>query len=47
MNHQDKRLLVQKYGLSQGEVAKVINMVRSGRFTIDSAARYIIKDRKQ
>lgn len=46
MNHQDRRLLVQKYGLSQEEVSKVFNMVRSGKFTTDQAVKYVIKDRK-
>jgi hypothetical protein len=46
MNHQDRRLLVQKYGLTQSEVQSVFSMVRSGAYTIDQAAKLVIKGRK-
>lgn len=46
MNHQDRRLLIQRYGLSQKEVEKVFNMVRSGKFTTGAAVKFVIKDRK-
>lgn len=46
MNQQDRILLRDVYGLSHKEQNKVFNMVRSGKFTIDQAAKNVIKDRK-
>ena len=45
MNIQDRKLLKDVYGLSYKEHNKVFSMVRSGKFTMDSAEKYVIKDR--
>jgi hypothetical protein len=45
MNHQDKRILVQKYGMNQTEVKKVFSMVRSGAYTMERAAQLVLKER--
>lgn len=46
MNIQDRKLLKEVYNLTHKEQNKVFNMVRSGKFTMDSAAKYVIKDRE-
>lgn len=45
MNNQDRMLLKSTYGLTYKESSKVFSMVRNGSFTIDSAAKFVIKDR--
>ena len=45
MNHQDRRLLVQRYGLRPSEIEQVFKMVRSGQFTMETAAKNVIKNR--
>lgn len=42
----NRKVLAKKYGLNTCEQNQVFRMVRSGRFTIDSAARYVLGDRK-
>lgn len=43
---QTRTFLAKKYGLNTREQNQVFRMVRSGKFTIDSAARYALGDRK-
>lgn len=43
---QTRKVLANKYGLNTREQNQVFRMVRSGNFTIDSAARYVLGDRK-
>lgn len=45
MNIQDRKLLAQVYGLNHKEQNKVFSLVRSGHYTIDAAARYVLKER--
>lgn len=46
VNIQDRKALANKYGLNTCEQNQVFRMVRSGKFTIDSAAKYVLGDRK-
>lgn len=43
---QNRKVLAKKYGLNTCEQNQVFRMVRSGKFTIDSAAKYVLSDRK-
>ena len=43
---QNRKVLAKKYGLNTREQNQVFRMVRSGKFTIDSAAKYVLGDRK-
>lgn len=45
MNIQDRKLLQEVYGLSYKECNSVLKMVRSGFYTMDSAAKKVLKDR--
>jgi hypothetical protein len=47
MNQQDRVLLKEVYGLNYKECNSVFNMVRTGSFTMDSAAKKIIKDKEK
>lgn len=42
----NRKVLAKKYGLNTCEQNQVFRMVRSGKFTIDSAAKYVLSDRK-
>ena len=46
MNHQDRILLKEVYGLNYKECSSVFNMVRTGSYTLDSAAKKILNNRK-
>lgn len=45
MNNQDSVILLKKYGLTQKEIKSVFSMVRTGKYTMDAAAKFIIKGR--
>jgi len=45
MNIQDRKLLAEVYGLNHKEQNKVFSMVRSGKFTMDTAAKFVVKER--
>lgn len=47
MNIQDRKLLQECYGLTYKECNSVFSMVRSGSFTIDEAAKEILKQRNK
>lgn len=45
MNIQDRKLLQEVYGLTYKECNSVFKMVRTGVFTLDSAAKKILSNR--
>ena len=46
MNYQDEVRLTKKYNLRHSEVLSVFRMVRTGNYTVDAAARFVIRNRK-
>ncbi len=45
MNQQDRFLLKDVYGLDYKEQNKASKLVRTGWFTLDTAAKHILKDK--
>ena len=46
MNFEDRKLLKEVYGLNHKQCNSVFRMVRSGFFTMDSAAKKILSESK-